>query len=612
MSLDIHHRGSWRGLTDLVRPPDGYRLAAAVGTSFGMSFDALVACLLSMLDCDSDGLAEDPLAGLLAATRLSSRVRILVQAGSISGSTNGVPPRLAALLDTMIVSVRPNVGIFHPKLWVLRFANSSGTSPAGDKLRVMVGSRNLTASNSLELGAVVEGVVGNHSTAFGEEVAEALESCFRLAHPNCKEVAALPLLARKSTFETPDEGRVSMRLRWQSAPGRHHFNHLPKSFERVVVVSPFLSADFIGAILVRSETVRIVSTSTAFRKLDDHTFKNLVSRAREQQSPVMYVVGDDFGDEDNGRLDGLHAKLLLSDQGQGKDPQTFVGSANATASGWGINAGANVESMLELHPGLSIDRFLREFLVDKKGAPKPWIEEFIADDRSPFTDEEELQDRLQATARRFAAMRFTIRYDDANRSLAIQLVEAAASLPREPNLADIKLDCIPLGVLEDDPQWQPIAQLQQGPLVFSGVDLSAVSAFIVIRASSSTGHPETRIAFAKLELSPVELERRDEAARQHLISNAPTEDVLAALVFGIACIGRARRGSVDSLGGPRGSSMANALKQVSLERMLQAVAENPDLLREMRILLGSRSDSVFVRFREDLEFAINGSIQGLR
>src|SRR5688572_30836174 len=107
MTLDPRERKSWQGFLDLLQPPAGYRLASAVGTSFGLSIDALTAALLSMCDTDGEALANDPVAGALAITRLRSRVRVLVHPGTVSATSSAGTNRFIAMLDRLIVEVEP-------------------------------------------------------------------------------------------------------------------------------------------------------------------------------------------------------------------------------------------------------------------------------------------------------------------------------------------------------------------------------------------------------------------------------------------------------------------------------------------------------------------------
>ena len=68
---------------------------------------------------------------------------------TVSGpSANAGSNRFIALLDRLIVEVQPTSGLFHPKLWAIRFEH---IGPPRDGRpaeigRVLVGSRNLTRS----------------------------------------------------------------------------------------------------------------------------------------------------------------------------------------------------------------------------------------------------------------------------------------------------------------------------------------------------------------------------------------------------------------------------------------------------------------------------------
>ena len=110
MSLNPEDRKNWQGFIDLLQPPPGYRLAAALGTTFGLSIDALFAALLSMCGADGEELGANPVAATMAITRMASKVRVLVHPATISGpSANEGTSRFIALLDRLIVEVTSSV-----------------------------------------------------------------------------------------------------------------------------------------------------------------------------------------------------------------------------------------------------------------------------------------------------------------------------------------------------------------------------------------------------------------------------------------------------------------------------------------------------------------------
>ena len=135
-------------LLDALRPPPGYSFDRAVGTTFTLDLVALlitpVAFALFDVESDDGRIAANPIAVLESVRRFADRITVFTQAGQIK-----VPPAFRAAyayLERSVVPVkapRPG-GIFHPKVWVIRFA-----APDGDvRLRFLCLSRNLTFDRS--------------------------------------------------------------------------------------------------------------------------------------------------------------------------------------------------------------------------------------------------------------------------------------------------------------------------------------------------------------------------------------------------------------------------------------------------------------------------------
>lgn len=605
MSLDPNALASWRGFLDLLRPPAGYRVAAAVGTTYGLSFDTLVAALLAMLDADGEELARDPVSSVMAVTRLAPRVRVLFHPGTIQGPVEGISTRLVGMLDRILAPVSVHTGLFHPKVWVLRFERIDRPELSGlprERARVVVGSRNLTRSQSFEIGASLEGEVSEQSSPFSRDLASALEAWIGTTNARGKTFSQLPGFVRRVAFDAPHEARDGLRLRWQESSTTSLGAHLPPRLGRAVVVSPFLRSEFLRVALDRTTELRIVSTPEAFASLDDEMFTVLEERASAQRTPVLFAI-DDFSDalDEEAQLEGIHAKLLVADDG--KQGVTFVGSANATGPGWGL-AGANGEAMLELRPGIGVDAFVRGFLLDEKQRPRPWVRPYQREERVPPDAEDQAEERLLRMLRQLSAINVDVSYDAHDRRLAISI--AGRALPQFAGAgSSLALDVTPLARAHVDNAWQPLSQLVSGPLVFDDVDLADVSAFVAVRAREG-GVEKMRILFGCLRLSDDALDRRDDEARAKLLADTRPEDLLRALVLGISHL---RRGS-DSLsaGEARGQRTATQLLQeVTLERTLRAVAEDPSLIRDLRLLLGSHGDEGFIRFCDDLEAASNAT-----
>jgi hypothetical protein len=627
MSLDPMNRQSWRGVTDALRPPQGYELHAAICTSYGLALDAVLAALLALEDVDATDLSVDTLSKVIAATTLAGRVQILVQGGTVSGRTVGLPSRLVGLLDRMIVPISMSNGVFHPKLWVVCF-RPRGTRKDAKldttdlKSRVIVSSRNLSDSACLEMGVMIESTSAREGIDLGRQVAGALRSCEQLAAgaalPLVRSVAAL---MEKTRFETTAESATSVRLHWQDERGASVASRIPRRNHRLIVVSPFLSDRSVRDALVRSEDTLVISTPGALAKLSLDTVETAAVRGVEQGHPVLYALRDDrtgsaeevdASDEDElGRLDGLHAKVILAEPLDGP-PVTLVGSANATTRGWGVFPARNVECMMELTPGIPMKSFLSDFVYEKQGEVKPWLAEFRSEHLHTETAEELLRDELARRVQTLAGLEFALTYNGSTRSLAVRCDGAAGALDEDQEKGLI-VEFAPLGILEDsaedehDAGWRPLAALTDTPSVYENVALAAVSAFIAIRVRAEGVNWMSRIAQGDVTYVHVDRDARDAAARLELLASASPTDILAKLVLGLGYVARQQselRGPLD-VSGRTLKSGAPTLGPIPLERVLQAIASNPRLVDELHLLLAGRSDPEFDRFLTDIRSVIS-------
>ena len=144
-------------LLESLRPPAGYRLRRAVGTSFTLDLMALLTAPLAFTFFDAhddEGVTlADPVALLEALRRHAEKITLFCQAGAI-----GVPKpqqRLMAYLEGSVfeVEARSEGGIFHPKIWVLNFEASDRSAI----YRVLCLSRNLTFARAWDTCLRLEG-----------------------------------------------------------------------------------------------------------------------------------------------------------------------------------------------------------------------------------------------------------------------------------------------------------------------------------------------------------------------------------------------------------------------------------------------------------------------
>ena len=139
-------------LRELLTPPAGTTLDAAVATTF--SLDLVSLCLVPAAMALASGITPEavhdgavtPLELLESIRRMSDRITVFCQTGQITIPRQGYVKLFASLEASTVPVSAPRGGVFHPKLWALRFApTDDGGLP---QHRVLIASRNLTFDRS--------------------------------------------------------------------------------------------------------------------------------------------------------------------------------------------------------------------------------------------------------------------------------------------------------------------------------------------------------------------------------------------------------------------------------------------------------------------------------
>lgn len=605
MTLDPRDRKSWQGLFELFLPPADYRLTAALGTSFGLSLDALVAALLAMSEADPDTLSNEPVAGVLAATRLRAKARVLVHPGTIAGSSMAGSNRFVALLDRMILEVTPRAGLFHPKVWAVRFdlMEPHRSSKPKSCARLVVSSRNLAPSSAFELGTILEGQPAadrDELTPFSVDVADALAAWLKAARGVVpKNVRELPAFIRGLALEVPKEARDGLRLRWQGLGRPPLATLLPPRMRRALIVSPFVQPDFVSAIASRTNQLQLISMKDGLDGLDETTITHLEDLGHASKTAAMYYATNlQNGYED--AIDGIHAKLVLTEDQHGAT-STFVGSANATGPGWGFSTPPNVEAVVEMRPGISIDAFTTAFVRESKAKVHPWIVEYDRDDRTEPDSDLETERNLLSALRQAAILDFTLTYDAAAQRLRLAVGSTGrATWLDQPGCT---FTVAPLLLTEHGDAWTPLQTLASTPREFESVTIEKVTAFVAIRARNEQPPLErTRLALARLHMSEPELDERDAAVRREIMATADPAAVLSALVQGLAHLRRSAGGREERAPGAS-QTVTHLFAHTGLEQLLQAVALHHDLVDDLRLVLGC-GDGPLQRLCEELEHVV--------
>ena len=321
--------------TRALTPPPGCRFDCAVALTYSLNLDMLLAVPLHLLlhagDRPDSELLADPVALLYGLRQTTDRITILHEPGGIH------PPRrsniLYSLLEDSLHAAAPSGGgIFHPKVWVLRFVpahDGDGGGGAGPLIRLAVMSRNLTGDRSWDVSVTAQGHLGADAVQENAELA----ALFRalpdmsptLPKDRADQIALLAGDVERTVWELP--GHVDEFLLHAIGPGLKEWR--PPRSRRLVVMSPFCTPNALFEMARRSASPpTLVSRPEELARIHGQAPAAL---ERFERCLVLSELLDD----------SLHAKVYVCEV----DGRTrlFVGSINATHHGSG-----GVEVMAEL------------------------------------------------------------------------------------------------------------------------------------------------------------------------------------------------------------------------------------------------------------------------
>jgi hypothetical protein len=522
--LDPHDRAS---LYEALRPPAGYDLDCAVGTSFTLDLEALLTAPIAFAlhDARTSDTAVDgtePVGLLESIRRYASRVTVYCQAGQIS-----VPSRRRSVFtwleDAVVEVTAPRAGrLFHPKVWAVRFREIDGDLQV---LRVLCATRNLTFDTSWDtlLRLESEPYLPDRADApvarqasLGELFASLPARAVRPRPPRrddqlaslVTDVGAVPLIPPAPFSE------VIFHVLDGTTPDWPFPND-----GSCLVISPFVTAAFLER-LDRSVQVRaLLSREESLDRIPRPVLER-VERLAVLSSALDVHPGDEPVDDgqahlqvsehtDPGRrLFGLHAKLFVFDGADG--PRWFTGSANATDAAFG----GNVEVLAELraptdHDGLRPTDFLQagaegsgfaDMLVDYHPLPEP---------AAP--------DAVEKLDRRLDQLRHRLISADVRGEVAARGDDFLLSLRSDvalPTAAELQLDGLEVEVwpitLDRHASAQALDTGQAVDVRFT-VTLEGISSFFGVRATARKDELETATSFlvnVPLHGSPEDRESR--------------------------------------------------------------------------------------------------------
>ena len=524
---------------EALRPPAGYRLDRGVGTTFSLDLVALLCAPLAFTKFDWRDEANGPPTGgpaLLEALRENiERLVVFCQAGQIT-----VPRQYGALFDyledvVVEVSLPPGRGVFHPKVWVLRYAPLQADSGAAPLVRFLCMSRNLTFAAMWDTMLVLDG-----------EVAVERTRGYSVNRPLVDFVSALPRLAKHGLTEGARElvdGLLADLPRARFAPpspfSGFEFHPmgitsrprwpLPDKPRRMLVVSPFLSKTTLQAATASGSDHVLVAPGHELAALGQETLERF-SRIYELSDAAVPEPSDEASSAatEAAPLSGLHAKLYVSDEGW--HARVWTGSANATWSAFN----RNVEFLVELRGWRSecgVDRLLGLDGDPDKGMLRLLREFDPGAIDGPPEGENRLDGALEEVRRALGAARLAAVVEPVSEGSFSVRVENRGSLPllelSDPEVTIGGLSIRPITSRESHDR--PLDPVKAPPVVFEGTTFDRLTAFFAVEATVRLSNKKASTRFVlhlPLEGAP---EGRREAVVRRLLRDP--EDVLRFLLL---------------------------------------------------------------------------------
>ena len=421
-------------------------LDRAVGTTFTLDLMTLLAVPLAFTFSDvqdRDGqIPTEPLSLLESARRYADRIVVFCHGGQ-TGVPRARQPALAFIEQSVIAGFPPRrgqlKGIFHPKVWVLRYAARGDTADEPIRYRLVCQSRNLTFDASWDASLVLDGELNQERAReypLNGSLAEFLRALPALAVDRISnfQEESIEILANELPsvrFDPPEGLELSRFLPFGIGP--RNFAYPDLEHRPLLVVSPFLDGGFLQSVtrrrprsvLISRREALLTAPATAVRAFDEvYAFKSGLEPESEDTEESLPPLA------------GLHAKVYVIDDGW--KARVGIGSANSTEAALG-DPPRNVEFMVELVGSKSkfgIDALLAPPSQGEGGTFRSLIEEFDPQEAGTVVEDEDtvrldylLDDAAETIAR--ADLTGTVDDSDTGRYTLRLALDEPPGLPAE-------------------------------------------------------------------------------------------------------------------------------------------------------------------------------------
>ena len=577
-----------------IKPPVGYELDFALGTTYSLNLLSLIMVPLSLAFFSAESPEEvlkSPQAILEALRRKSDDILLFCQQGQIK-----VPRKdtyLYNYLESIVYDVNPpsENGVFHPKIWVMKYVCEG--EPA--KYRVICLSRNLTFDNSWDIALTLEGNLRTDRTyAFSQN------------HPLGDFIAALPDLTAAEIGEDKKEKLIEIskevrRVKFTTPPNfSEEVDFIPlgikgyrgpftfKDYDRLMMISPFLNLSLTGEFLQSGEENILISTSGTLDGFSGEELNNLrsnssiyiIDEAAETMAAEEEGETEDKEEELEKDFSGLHAKLYIAESGW--DAKLFTGSANASRAGFN---GKNVEFLVGLEgrkSQIGIDEFLGD--EEDKNSMYDLLTPYEVEEDEPVEEDKSAERAYEKLKQKLASLDLQIFINEAGEDLFDLIIYSERELVLTEE--NFEIDIFPITLKNSKKKIDPL--LKEGEIRFEDVSLESLTSFVAFQAKILRDGSETKKGSFVFNLPAEDMpEKRNEFILQKIISNK--EKFLEYLLFLLSDEeykpGEAKRRAGTGQKFSRGYMDEFPL----LEEMIKAYSKNPKKLGDIKNLIDDLS-----------------------
>ncbi len=554
---------------ELLKPPTGFDLDFAIGTTYSLDLRALLSIPVALFYAKNlDGAASAQRLDIFAAIQKTAQhLKIYCQKGKIADSNHNL---LIGFIENCVTEILPKESStsFHSKIWILRFKNEEQIL-----YRTIVLSRNLTFDRSLDISYMTEGFVSSKTQKRNKPLVDFAtylndQDSFNNSKQFIKELSYVDF---HEAFPFDQQFFHPMGLNGYKNPFLEN-----KGFEDLLIISPFLSKAALERFSDQKMTKRslyLFSREEELAQIDARVLTPyncyaLSSLVVEGEGNIDTGTTEEEQVSSLGKTCNLHAKIYIGEK-EGRT-HCYLGSANCSSAA----LRENQEFLVELQGDdnkISIKKILDDLLGPNK-------EKGIFRKYEPAAKEKNI---VTVTDFRKASNNFLKFVEDGNLGIELlptedkkYIIQVSRKIPFDQVLTDCIIEIAPFG-------WKGEMKnlsLEQ-TCKFQGISLHNLNKFLRIRISIGKDQ-ETFLIKTNLVIPEI----RMDAILTSVISNKENFFRLLQFLLGNTSVESFINQSDDKKSG-EGRATQFFTDSPILEKFMKAASRDKNALRDVETLI---------------------------